>query len=47
MIVHTEFTPVASLIGGVMIGIAAVMLMALDGRIAGISGILGRLASAL
>jgi uncharacterized membrane protein YedE/YeeE len=43
MIVHTEFTPVASLIGGVMIGIAAVMLMLLEGRIAGISGILGRL----
>jgi uncharacterized membrane protein YedE/YeeE len=43
MVVPTEFTPVASLIGGVMIGIAAVMLMALDGRIAGISGILGRL----
>ena len=43
MIVPTEFTPVASLIGGVMIGIAAVMLMASNGRIAGISGILGRL----
>jgi uncharacterized membrane protein YedE/YeeE len=43
MIVPTEFTPVASLIGGAMIGIAAVMLMLLDGRIAGISGILGRL----
>ena len=43
MMVPTEFTPVASLIGGVMIGIAAVMLMALDGRVAGISGILGRL----
>ncbi|MET0688839.1 MAG: YeeE/YedE thiosulfate transporter family protein [Methyloceanibacter sp.] len=43
MIVPAEFTPVASLIGGVMIGVAAVMLMALDGRVAGISGILGRL----
>ena len=30
-----------------MIGIAAVMLMALDGRIAGISGMIGRLLAAL
>lgn len=36
----TEFTPVASLIGGVMIGLAAVMLMLFSGRIAGISGII-------
>jgi uncharacterized protein len=35
----TEFTPVASLLGGVLIGISAVMVMALFGRIAGISGI--------
>lgn len=39
----TEFTPGASLIGGAMIGLAAVVLMAGSGRIAGISGILGRL----
>lgn len=39
----TEFTPVASLIGGGLIGLSAVMLMALEGRIAGISGILSRL----
>jgi uncharacterized membrane protein YedE/YeeE len=39
----TEFTPLASTLGGVLIGIGAVMLLALDGRIAGISGILGRL----
>jgi uncharacterized membrane protein YedE/YeeE len=43
MIVPTEFTPVASLIGGILIGLAAVMLMAINGRIAGISGILARL----
>jgi uncharacterized membrane protein YedE/YeeE len=43
MIVPTEFTPVASLIGGILIGVAAVMLMAINGRVAGISGILGRL----
>ena len=39
----TEFTPVASLAGGMMIGLAAVLLMAVEGRIAGISGIAGRL----
>lgn len=39
----TEFTPVASLIGGVLIGISAVLLMALEGRVAGISGIASRL----
>jgi uncharacterized membrane protein YedE/YeeE len=36
----TEFTPVASLFGGALIGLAAVMLMALNGRIAGVTGIL-------
>ena len=39
----TEFTPLASTIGGMLIGISAVMLMVFNGRIAGISGILGRL----
>jgi uncharacterized membrane protein YedE/YeeE len=39
----TEFTPVASLAGGALIGAAAVMLMALKGRIAGVSGIAVRL----
>ncbi len=39
----TEFTPVASLIGGALIGLSAVLLMAWEGRIAGISGIAGRL----
>lgn len=43
MVVATEFTPIASLIGGALIGLAAIMLMLLDGRIAGISGILGGL----
>ena len=37
----TEFTPFASLFGGTMIGLAAVLLMAFNGRIAGMSGILG------
>ncbi len=34
-----HFTPFASLFGGVLIGLAAVALMLLNGRIAGISGI--------
>ncbi|UPY35619.1 YeeE/YedE thiosulfate transporter family protein [Sediminicoccus sp. KRV36] len=39
----TDFTPVASLLGGALIGVAAVMLMATQGRIAGVSGIAVRL----
>ncbi len=39
----TAFTPVASFLGGALIGLAAVMLMAATGRIAGISGIASRL----
>jgi uncharacterized protein len=39
----TQFTPLASTIGGVLIGLAAVLLILFQGRIAGISGILGRL----
>ncbi len=39
----TEFTPLASTFGGALIGLAAVILLAFDGRIAGISGIVGRL----
>lgn len=39
----TEFTPIASLAGGALIGVAAVMLMAFQGRIAGVSGIAVRL----
>ncbi|MEM8855016.1 MAG: YeeE/YedE thiosulfate transporter family protein [Pseudomonadota bacterium] len=35
----TAFTPFASLVGGMMIGLAAVMLLATTGRIAGISGL--------
>ncbi|MDA8870170.1 YeeE/YedE thiosulfate transporter family protein [Rhizobiaceae bacterium] len=38
-VVATEFTPWASLAGGVLIGLSAVMVMALFGRIAGIAGI--------
>lgn len=39
----TEFTPISALIGGGLIGLAALFLMALNGRIAGISGIAGGL----
>lgn len=36
----TTFTPLASLMGGILIGLGAVILMAFNGRIAGISGIM-------
>jgi hypothetical protein len=39
----TVFTPIASATGGALIGLAAVMLMAIKGRIAGVSGIAVRL----
>lgn len=38
-----NFTPQSALIGGLIIGVAATALMWLNGRIAGISGILGGL----
>lgn len=37
---ETEFTPVMSLFGGILIGLAAVLLMSIQGRIAGMTGIL-------
>ena len=37
----TEFTPYASLFGGILIGLGAVILMALNGRIAGMTAMLG------
>lgn len=42
----TEFTPISASIGGALIGLAAVLLMASLGRIAGIAGISGGLATA-
>ncbi len=36
-----NFTPVSAAIGGALIGLSAVLLMLLSGRIAGISGIVG------
>jgi uncharacterized protein len=41
--ISNSFTPIASMLGGALIGIAAVMLMAVSGRIAGVSGIAARL----
>lgn len=40
---ETAFTPLQSLAGGVLIGIAAVLLMALQGRVLGATGILSGL----
>jgi uncharacterized membrane protein YedE/YeeE len=39
----THFTPWTSLAGGLLIGLAAAMLVLLSGRVAGISGIVGGL----
>ncbi|MCB2400122.1 YeeE/YedE family protein [Rhizobium beringeri] len=36
-----------SLVGGMLVGVSAVMLLLLNGRIAGISGIVGRLAQGI
>ncbi len=43
MIDTTHFTPFSALIGGLIIGASAVLFMLVNGRIAGISGILGGL----
>jgi hypothetical protein len=43
MIDWSHFTPWASFAGGVLIGVAAAMLILINGRIAGISGIVGAL----
>lgn len=39
----TDFTPITSLLGGILIGGASVLLMLTTGRIAGVSGYLSRL----
>jgi uncharacterized membrane protein YedE/YeeE len=39
----TSFTPIASALGGALIGLAAVTMLAATGRIAGVSGIVARL----
>ena len=40
---ETEFTPFLSLLGGALIGLSAIVLLATHGRIAGISGIVSRM----
>lgn len=42
----SSFTPLASLAGGLLIGLSACLLLASLGRVAGISGIVGRLFAA-
>lgn len=37
----TEFTPIASTLGGMLVGLASALMLAGNGRIAGISGIVG------
>ena len=39
---ETTFTPVAGLVGGALIGLASAALLLAEGKIAGVSGILGR-----
>jgi uncharacterized membrane protein YedE/YeeE len=39
----TQFTPVASLAGGMLIGLAAALLLITQGKIAGVSGVIGGL----
>jgi len=43
MIDWQSFTPVSALAGGMIIGLATALLLLIAGRIAGISGIIGRL----
>jgi len=38
-----DFTPVSGLVGGLLIGLAVTFIVLLNGRIAGISGIVGGL----
>jgi hypothetical protein len=38
-----NFTPIASIVGGVLIGLAASAILIFDGKVAGISGIVGGL----
>ena len=39
---ETTFTPITGLVGGLLIGLASALLLLANGRIAGVSGILGR-----
>lgn len=46
MYTATEFTPLPALTGGLMIGLSALIMLGFNGRIAGISGIVGHLLTA-
>lgn len=46
MYTATEFTPWTALAGGMLIGLSAMLMLVFNGRIAGISGIIGNLFSA-
>ncbi|SOE94956.1 hypothetical protein SAMN05414139_07804 [Burkholderia sp. D7] len=46
MVDWVNFTPIKSLLGGAMIGLSAALFILLNGRIAGISGVLGGLLTA-
>ncbi|HEU4639217.1 MAG TPA: YeeE/YedE family protein, partial [Candidatus Binatia bacterium] len=41
-----QFTPIASLMGGILIGLSASAMLLFSGKIAGISGIVGGLVDA-
>jgi uncharacterized protein len=41
-VTETAFTPLPSLLGGVLIGLASAGLLLANGKIAGVSGVLGR-----
>ena len=46
MIINWEaFTPEMSFLGGILIGLAALILMFVNGRVMGVSGILNKLIS--
>ena len=47
MIDMNHFTPLASLTGGLLVGLAAALFLLVNGRIAGISGILGGIVAGL
>ncbi len=38
-----DFTPIGGFVGGLLIGLAVAMMLLLNGRVAGISGIVGGL----
>ena len=40
-----NFTPIAALIGGILIGLSASAMLLLEGKIAGVSGIFARVSS--